>query len=129
MLTFRQPPASNNMEAKVFDAIVLSIKRKKLMRQFMCHQVKYQAQYLGRAMASAENEDSYAHDRERLQEAIQEVCAKKDIEHEDMNLIEDELNDYINVLVRAAFEDESKKLQKRELVNGRIKIKRVVGLE
>ena len=76
-------------------------------------------------MANAENEDYYARDRERLQEAIQEVCAKKDLGDEDMNLVEEELNDYINGLVRTAFEAESKKNEKRELVDGRVKIKRV----
>ena len=109
----------------MLSAVVLSIKRKRLMRQFRCHEVKYHAQYLGQAMANAENEGSYTHYRERLQEAIQEVCAKKDIGHAEMNLLEDELNDYVNKLVRAAFEAESKKNQKRELVDGRIKIKRV----
>ena len=109
----------------MLDAIVLSIKRKILMRQFRCYQVKYQAERLGKAMASAEKDTSHAYEREQLQDAIQEVCAKKDIGHEDMNLIEDALNDYINDLVRAAFDAERKKLQKRELVDGRIKIKRV----
>ena len=113
----------------MINAIVLSIKRKRLMRQFRCHEVKYRAQYLGQMMANAENEDYYALDRERLQEAIQEVCAKRDIGHKEMNLVEDELNDYVNKLVRAAFDAESKKLQKRELVDGRIKIKRVEDLE
>ena len=37
-----------------------------------------------------------------------------------MNLVEDELNDYVNRLVREAFDAESKKIQKRELVDGRI---------
>ena len=113
----------------MLDAIVRSLKRKKLMRQFMCYQVKYYAEHLGKAMASAEKDSSNTYQSQQLQEAIQEVCAKKDIGHDDMNLIEDDLNDYINGLVRAAFEAESKKLQKRELVDGRIKIKRVEGLE
>ena len=111
------------------NAIVLRIKRMKLMRHFMCFEVKYHAERLGQAMTSAEDEASHAYQRQQLQEAIQEICAKKDVGHEGMNLIEDELNDYINGLVRAAFEAESKKLQKRELVDGRIKIKRVEGLE
>lgn len=113
----------------MLDTVFLRIKRKRLMRRFKRLEVKYRAEYLGQAMANAENEDSYSRDRERLQEAIQEVCAEKDVGHEDMNLIEDELNEYINDLVRAAFEAESKKLQKRELVDGRIKIKRVEGLD
>ena len=109
----------------MLEGIVLSIKRKILMRHFKCLDVKFRAQYLGEAMATAQDEAGYAGQRERLQDAIQEVCAKKDIGHEEMNLVEDELNDYVNRLVRAAFEAESKKNQKRELVDGRIKIKRV----
>ena len=109
----------------MFESIVLRFRRKKLMRHFKNYQVKYQAAYLGRAMAGAEDETDLARDRRRLQEAIQEICAKKDIGHEEMNLIEEDLNDYINDLVRAAFDAESKKLEKREVVDGRIKIKRV----
>ena len=70
----------------MFEAIVLNIRRKRLMRQFKCYEVKYQAKYLGEAMAIADNEDSCARYRERLQEAIQEVCAKKDIGNAEMNL-------------------------------------------
>lgn len=109
----------------MLEAIILRMKRMRLLRQFKSYDVKYRAQYLGEAMASAEDEASCARERERLQEAIQEVCAKKDIGHKEMNLVEDELNDYVNRLVREAFDAESKKIQKRELVDGRIKIKRV----
>ena len=38
------------------DTIVLSIKRKKLMRHLICIEVKYQAERIGQAMASAEHE-------------------------------------------------------------------------
>lgn len=109
----------------MLEATLLSIKRKNLMRKFKSFEVKYRAKYLGETMAGEESEASIAGDRARLQEAIQEVCAKKNIGHEEMNLVEDELNDYVNRLVRAAFDAESKKIQKRELVDGRIKIKRV----
>ena len=109
----------------MLEATLLSIKRKNLMRKFKSFEVRYRAKYLGEAMARSESEASLAGDRARLQDAIQEVCAKKDIGHEEMNLVEDELNDYVNRLVREAFDAESKKIQKRELVDGRIKIKRV----
>ena len=119
--------AGIQLEATMLEPVLLRMKRFRLLRQFKCFEVKHEAEYLGRRMASAESDEECAPNRQRLQEAIQEVCAKKNIGHVEMNLIEDDLNDYVNVLVREAFKAESKKLQKRELVDGRIKIKRVDG--
>ena len=113
----------------MLDTVVLIIKRRKLMRQFRCNEVKYHAERLGETMASADNDSERAYQREKLQEAIQTVCAKKDIRDEDLSLIEDDLNDYINGLVGAAYQEESHKQQMREIVDARIKIKRVEGLE
>ena len=114
----------------MIDTVVLIIKRRKLMRQLKCYEVKYYAERLGETMASADNDSERAYQREKLQEAIQTVCAKKDIRDEDLSLIEDELNDYINGLVGVAYQEESHKQQMREIVDARIKIKRVerVGL-
>ena len=62
-----------------------------------------------------------------LIEAIQEICAKKNIGHDDMSLIENDLNDYINRLVKAAYDQETQKQAKRELVDTHVKIKGVEG--
>ncbi len=112
----------------MLDTVVLIIKRRKLMRQFKCYEVKYHAERLGETMASADNDSERVYQREKLQDAIQTICAKKDIGDEDLSLIEDELNDYINGLVGVAYQDESHKNQMREIVDARIKIKRVEGL-
>ena len=101
------------------------------MRQFTVLRSKVSCRTLGETMASADNDSERAYQREKLQEAIQTVCAKKRHKRtsgEDLSLIEDELNDYINGLVGVAYQDESHKNQMREIVDARIKIKRVEGL-
>ena len=111
----------------MLNSILLSMKRKMLIRKFRSFEVKHRAQYVGEEMARGVGESGLGSTRARLNDAIQEVCAKNDIGHEEMNLIEDDLNVYINDLVREAFDAESKKLEKRELVDSRIKIKRAKG--
>lgn len=113
----------------MFDTVLLKSKRWMLMMRFRCHDVKYFAGRLGEAMANEDEESSRNYCHSRIHENIQMICAKHNIRDEDLSLIEDDLNDYINGLVRAAYIEEKKKLNMREAVDSRIKIKRVDGLE
>ena len=95
------------------------------MRHFKCHEIRYSAERLGEDMAGDAGESSRDYNREKLNNAVRTVCAKHDITREDFVLIEDELNDYINQLVRSAFREEEKRQAMRDIVDDRIKIKRV----
>ena len=109
----------------MFDRLILKTKRWMLMRPFKCFEIKYQAERMGAVMAWADSESQCDYHRERIQDAVQTICAKNNIGYEEFGLVEVELNDYINTLVRAAYDAEVKKIKMQEIVDGRIKIKRV----
>lgn len=113
----------------MFDTIKLKTKRWMLMRPFRCFGIKYHAEEMGAAMAREDSESQRNYHREKIQDAVQTICAKNNIGHQDFGLVEEELNNYINVLVRAAYDAEAKKIKMREIVDGRIKIKRVERAE
>ncbi|MCY3832746.1 MAG: hypothetical protein OXG85_06995 [Chloroflexi bacterium] len=105
--------------------ILLNIKRKRLMRLFMCFDIKHHAGHLGKAMADERDDFHRKYHHEKLREGIQKICEKRKIKPDDLRLIEDELNEYINGLVNKAHDEESQKVKVREFVDNRIKIKRV----
>ena len=104
---------------------MLTIKRKRLMKLFDCFDVKYHTQHLGKAMADADDEFNREYHHKKLREGIQEICEKHKINRDDLRLIEDDLNEYINGLVNKAQDEETQKRKVREFVDNRIKIKRV----
>lgn len=87
--------------------------------------IKYHAKHLGKAMADADNEFDRKYHHEKLREAIQRICEKRSITPDDLRLIEDDLNDYLNGLVNRAHGDASQRQKVRKFVDNRIKIKRV----
>jgi len=105
--------------------ILLNIKRRRLMRLFKCFDIKYHAAHLGKVMSREANEFNRSYHHEKLREGVQKICEKNKIMPNDLRLIEDELNEYINGLVNKAHDEESQKLKVREFVENRIKIKRV----
>ncbi len=109
----------------MFDTVKLKTKRWMLMRPFKCYEIKYQTERLGTAMAQEDSESQRDYHREEIQDVVQTICAKNNIGYEEFGLVEEELNDYINTLVRAAYDAEVKKIKMQEIVDGRIKIKRV----
>ena len=111
----------------MFATIKLKPKRWMLMRQFRCHDIRYYAEQIGAAMANEDGDNNRNYCRSKIHDNIQRICAKNNIGDEDLSLIEEDLNDYINGLVRAAYVEETKKLNMREAVDSRIKIKRVDG--
>ena len=113
----------------MFDTVKATTKRWKLMRRFKCFNVKYHSEQLGKAMANVDGDFNRNYHHEQIHDTIQQICAKNNIGQEELSLIEVELNDYINDLVRAAHDEESRKLKAREFVDTHIKIKRVEGLE
>jgi len=106
-------------------AVVLNIKRIRLMRLFKCFDIKYHAEHLGKAMANENDEFKRKYNHEKLRESVQKICEKNNIKPDDLRLIEEELNEYINGLVNKAHDEERQKLAVREFVDNRIKIKRV----
>ena len=113
----------------MFDIVKATTKRWKLMRRFKCFNVKYHSEQLGKAMAKEDSDFNRNYHHEKIHDTIQQICAKNNIGQEDLSVIEEELNDYINDLVRAAHDEEERKLKAREFVDTYIKIKRVEGLE
>lgn len=113
----------------MFDTVRLRTKRWMLMLPFKGFEIKFQAEQLGAAMAREDDESQSDYYRKKIQDAVQAICAKKNIGYDDFGLIEDELNDYINSKVRAAYDAEVKKIKMQEIVDGRIKIKRVESAE
>lgn len=109
----------------MIDTVKLKTKRWMLMRLFKRFEIKYQAEQIGMEMAREDRESQRDYHREKIQDAVQTICAKKNIGYEEFGLVEEKLNDYINSLVRAAYDAEVKKIKMREIVDGRIKIKRV----
>ena len=117
------------VQLEMLTKFLLVTKRKRLMRHFRHYEIKYSAERLGEDMASAKSENSRNYSRERLNKAVRVVCAKRDISGEDFALIEDDLNDYINRLVHTAYLEEEKRQAMRDIVDDRIKIKRVNSTE
>ena len=113
----------------MFATIKLKPKRWMLMRRFRCHDIRYHSEQIGAAMANEDGEHNRNYSRRKIHDKIQRICAKNNIGDLDLSLIEEDLNDYINGMVRAAYVEETKKLNMREAVDSRIKIKRVDGLE
>lgn len=105
--------------------ILLYFKRKRLLRLFMCFDIKHHAGHLGKAMANERDDFHRKYNHEKLREGIQKICEKHKIKPDDLRLIEDELNEYINGLVNKAHDEEGQKMKVREFVDNRIKIKRV----
>lgn len=105
--------------------VALTIKRKRLMRLFECFDIKYHSEHLGKAMARENDEFNRKYNHEKLRESIQKICETNNIKHDDLRLIEEVLNEYINGLVNKAHDAEKQKLKVREFVDNRIKIKRV----
>ena len=95
----------------MFATIKLKPKRWMLMRRFRCHQIRYHAEQIGAAMANEEGEHNRNYSRRSIHENIQTICAKNNIGDLDLSLIEEDLNDYINGLVRAAYVEETKKIE------------------
>ena len=100
-------------------------KQWKLMRLFKCFDMRYHTERLGEAMANEDSDFDRNYHHEKIHEIIQKICAKNNIRDKDLSLIEEELNDYVNGLVRAAYDEEAQKMKMREVVDTRIKIKRV----
>ena len=98
-------------------------KRQALMLQFRGLDVRYHARRLGEAMAKPDDDFGRKYHREKIQESILNICDKKRIRRDDMRLIEEDLNTYINGLVSKSYEKESQRRQTREFVDCRIKIK------
>lgn len=109
----------------VLKTVMLTIKRKRLMRLFECFDIKHHSGHLGKAMANENDEFNRKYHHEKLRENVQKICEKNNIKHDDLRLIEEELNEYINGLVNKAHDEERQKLKVREFVDNRIKIKRV----
>ncbi|MCY3572587.1 MAG: hypothetical protein OXG92_11405 [Chloroflexi bacterium] len=99
------------------------------MQKLKSFHTKYHSEELGRAMARSEREYDREYHHKELHKAIRRLCDSKNITREDLSLVEDDLNAYINRLVQAAYEKESQKLKVREFVDTRIKIKRIGGSE
>lgn len=109
--------------------VLLRFKRRILLMLFMGFDVKYHARNLGKAMARENDEFNRKYHHKKLREGIQKICEQRNIKPDDMRLIEDELNGYINGLVNKAHDAERQKLMTREFVDTRIKVKRVEGFE
>ncbi|MYD08566.1 MAG: hypothetical protein F4X02_00860 [Chloroflexi bacterium] len=75
-------------------------------------------------MADENGENNRRYHNEKLREGIQKVCEKHNISHDDLQLMEAELNQYINRLVSEAHDEQQQKLMVREFVDTRIKVKR-----
>ncbi len=102
----------------------LNIRRRILLRRFRCFDIEYHAQHLGKAMADEIDEHQRQYENRMLREGIQKICDKHNISHNDLRLIEAELNEYINRLVNKAHDEQKQKLMVREFVDTRIKVKR-----
>ena len=111
----------------VFKAIALRLKRKKLMQLFTSHGMRYHTDHLGQSMANEADEFGRQYHRERLHKEIQLICERNNLSPEQLLLIEDDLNEYINNRVHSAYDEEIKKLKLRELLDTRIKIKQIAN--
>ena len=111
----------------VLKAIALRLKRKKLMLLFTSHGVRYHTEHLGKSMANDADEFGRRYHREKLHSEIQLICERKNLSPEQLLLIEDDLNEYINNRVRSAYDEEMKKQKLRELLDTRIKIKQMAN--
>ena len=99
------------------------IRRRRVMLKFRSFDIKYRARILGEALAKPEDAHRRKHLRESLHDAVHQVCKDKNIRHDDLQLVETDLNDYINGLVTRAYEKEAQREKEREFVDTRIKIK------
>lgn len=108
-------------------AIALRLKRKKLMRLFTSYDMRYHTDHLGQSMAKEADEFGRQYHREKLHKEIQQICERNDVGPEQLLLIEDDLNEYINNRVRSAYDEEMKKQKLRELLDTRIKIKQMAN--
>ena len=104
-------------------SIFKSIRRKRVLRLFRTWDLRFHAKHLGEALAKPDDEFNRNYYRKKLSEEIHEICKKKNIRHDDLKLVETELNDYINGLVAQAREKEEQRQKTREFVETRIKIK------
>ena len=75
-------------------------------------------------MADENDESMRRYHNEKLREGIQSVCDKHNISHDDLRLMEADLNEYINRLVNEAHDEQKQKHMVREFVDTRIKVKR-----
>ncbi len=107
--------------------IALRLKRKRLMMLFKSHGPRHHTEQLGKSMANEADEFGRQYHREKLHKEIQQICERNNLSPEQLLLIEDDLNEYINNRVRSAYDEEMKKLKLRELLDTRIKIKQMAN--
>ena len=103
--------------------IVQYIRRKRILRLFRTWDIKYRAKLLGEALAKPDDGFHRKHNREQLHKKIHETCEENNVRHDDLKLVEVELNDYINGLVTQAYEKEEQRQKAREFIDTRIRIK------
>jgi len=105
----------------------LNLRKKLLLRRFRCFNIRHHSRELGKAMAIEQDEFNREYHHDKLRKSIEKICEDNRITHSSLLLIEDDLNEYINVLVNKANDEERQKQKVREFLDTRIKVKRAEG--